>query len=70
MAARRYENLQASMQSSVYLHINPSESNDKPDHFNLFFGGERHDLLCYHSNGDIFTFSHWCSRATAHLVFH
>ena len=34
MAARRHENLQASIQSSVYLHINP---NDKPNHFNLFF---------------------------------
>ena len=34
MAGRRYENLQASMQSYVYLHI---DHNDKPDHFNLFF---------------------------------
>ena len=29
MAARRYEDLQASMQSSVYLHIDP---NDKRNH--------------------------------------
>ena len=70
MAARRYEDLQASMQSFVYLHIDP---NDKPDLFNLFFSGQRHDLLCYHSNIDLFIFSRRkisCSRATAHLVFH
>ena len=55
--------------SSVYLHIDP---NDKPDLFNLFFSGQTHDLLCYHSNIDLFIFSRRkisCSRATAHLVF-
>ena len=50
----------------------------KPFHFNSFWC-ERRDLLCSHSNGDIFTcednmlFSHVkisSFRAKAHLVFH
>ena len=51
-----------------------------PNHFTLIvFWCERHDLLCSHSNGDIFTcednmlFSHVkisSFRTKAHLVFH
>ena len=52
--------------------------NTKPFHFNSFWC-ERRDLLCSHSNGDIFTcednmlFSHVkisSFRAKAHMVFH
>ena len=55
-------------------------TNKTPNHFTLVvFWCERHDLLCSHSNGDIFThednmlFSHVkisSFRMKAHLVFH
>ena len=78
MAARRYEisYLQAAMQCSIY-YIN---TNEIPNHVNLIvFWRERRDLLCSHSNGDIFTcednmlFLHVkisSFRAKAHPVFH
>ena len=56
-------------------------TNEIPNHFTLIvFWCERHDLLCSHSNGDIFTcednmfiFSHVkisSFRTKAHLAFH
>ena len=77
MAARRYEiSLRVLKNISLY-YINTSEI---PNHFTLIvFWCERRDLLCSHSNGDIFTceynmlFSHVkisSFRAKAHLVFH
>ena len=64
------------MSSSIY-YIN---INEIPNHFiQIVFWCERCDLLCSHSNGDIFTcednmlFSHVkisSFRAKAHLVFH
>ena len=68
--------LQAAMLCSIY-YIN---TNELPNHFTLIvFWCERRDLLCSHSNGDIFTrednmlFSQVkisSFRAKAHLVFH
>ena len=92
MAARRYEislrvllffntrreisYLQVAMYYSIY-YIN---TNELSNHFTLIvFWCERCDLLCSHSNSDIFTcednmlFSHVkipSFRAKAHLVFH
>ena len=61
----------------LFYYIN---TNELPNHFTLIvFWCERCDLLCSHSNGDIFTcednmlFSHVkisSFRAKAHLVFH
>ena len=68
--------LQVTMLCSIY-YIN---TNELPNHFTLIvFWCERRDLLCSHSNGDIFTrednmlFSQVkisSFRAKAHLVFH
>ena len=68
--------LQAAMLCSIY-YIN---TNELPNHFTLIvFWCERRDLLCSHSNGDIFTrednmlFSQVkisSFRAKPHLVFH
>ena len=53
--------------------------NTKPFQWNSFFSCERRNLLCSHSNGDIFTCENTmlfsrvkipCFRAKAHLVFH
>ena len=73
---REISYLRAAMQCSIY-YLN---TNELPNHFTLIvFGCERRDLLCSHSNGDIFTcednmlFSHVkisSFRAKAHLVFH
>ena len=73
---REISYLQAAMQCSIY-YIN---TNEIPSHFTTtVFSCERCDLLCSHSNGDIFTcendmlFSRVkisCFRAKAHLVFH
>ena len=82
MAARRYEislrvlkNISRVSASMYYIN-----TNEIPNHFTLIvFWCERRDLLCSHSNGDIFTcennmlFSRVkisCFRAKAHLVFH
>ena len=82
MAARRYEislrvlkNISRVSASMYYIN-----TNEIPNHFTLIvFWCERRDLLCSHSNGDIFTcednmlFSHVKIsnfRAKAHLVFH
>ena len=61
----------------LFYYIN---TNELPNHFTLIvFWCERCDLLCSHSNGDIFTcedkmlFSHVkisSFRAKAHLLFH
>ena len=74
--SREISYLQAAMLCSIY-YINTSEL---PNHFTLIvFWCERRDLLCSHSNGDIFTpednmlFSHVkisSFRAKAHLVLH
>ena len=68
--------LQAALLCSIY-YLN---TNELPNHFTLIvFWCERRDLLCSHSNGDIFTsednmfFSHVkisSFRTKAHLVFH
>ena len=73
---REISYLQAAMQCSIY-YIN---TNEIPSHFTTtVFSCKRCDLLCSHSNGDIFTcendmlFSRVkisCFRAKAHLVFH
>ena len=75
MAARRYE-----ISLGVLKKIHYINTNELPNHFTLIvFWCERRDLLCSHSNGDIFTcednmlFSHVripSFRAKAHLVFH
>ena len=75
-ARREISYLQSAMLCSIY-HIN---TNEIPNHFTLIvFWCKRRDLLCSHSNGDIFT----CEdnmlfslvkissfRTKAHLVFH
>ena len=38
--------------------------------FSIYFHCERRDLLCSHSNGDIFTCEDITFRAKAYLVFH
>ena len=73
---REISYLQAAMLCSIYYII----TNELPNHFTLIvFWCERRDLLCSHSNGDIFTrednmlFSQVkisSFRAKAHLVFH
>ena len=82
MARRRYEislrvlkNISRVSASNYFIN-----TNELPNHFTLIvFWCERRDLLCSHSNGDIFTcennmlFSRVkisCFRAKAHLVFH
>ena len=75
MAARRYEIFLQHEYSIFYIN-----TNELPNHFTLtVFWCEMRDLLCSHSNGDIFTckdnmlFSHVkipSFRAKAHLVFH
>ena len=84
MAARTYEislrvlkNIKYIFSTRYFYYINTSEI---PNHFTLIvFWCERRDLLCSHSNGDIFTcednmlFSHVkisSFRVKAHLVFH
>ena len=87
MAARRYEmslrvlanewNIFSTRENISLYYIN---TNEIPNHFTLIvFRCERRDLLCSHSNGDIFTcednmlFSHAKTssfRAKAHLIFH
>ena len=81
MATRRYEislrvlkNISRVSASMYYIN-----TNEIPNHFTLIvFWCERRDLLCSHSNGDIFTcedntlFSHVkisSFHAKAHLVF-
>ena len=59
MAARRYEislrvlkNISRVSACSIYY----IDTNELPNHFTLIvFWCERRDLLCSHSNGDIFT---------------
>ena len=77
MAARRYEISLRVLKNISLCYIN---TNEIPNHFTLIVSWcERRDLLCSHSNGDIFTceynmlFSHVkisSFRAKAHLVFH
>ena len=65
---------------SVEKYFTSERSNEPPNHFTLIvFWCERCDLLCSHSNGDIFTcednmlFSQVkisSVRVKAHLVFH
>ena len=73
---REISYLQAAMLCSIY-YIN---TNEIPYHFTeTVFSSERRNLLCSHSNGDIFTCESnmlfprvkiSCFRAKAHLVFH
>ena len=74
-AANKWNIFSTLMQQHTFIN-----TNELPNHFTLIvFWCERCDLLCSHSNGDIFTcednmlFSHVkipSFRAKVHLVFH
>ena len=76
----QYEKINLYLQAAMYYSIYYINTNELPNHFTLIvFWCERRDLLCSHSNGDIFTcednmlFSHVkipSFRAKVHLVFH
>ena len=80
MVARRYEISLRVLKNISRVSAAIINTNEIPNHFTLIvFCCERRDLLCSHSNGDVFTrednmlFSRVkisSFRAKAHLVFH